>query len=330
MRFGPCGGVGFGGECEIDAMLPCPFVPTPTVLWDNESSAPVQPTPASEAMREKLAAGPIVAIDFPAAALSIDSLEACASVLAGHCDVVLAGDHGSARVQFPPAYRARLLVEAGLSAWMGFNNRDRNRVALEAELAALAHAGASGVHCITGDHTATGDRPDAKPVFDLDSTQTASLARSFGHLVSVGESPRTPPVDKRPMRLLQKEKAGAEVCFINHAGGARPAAEFIQASRDIGVSLGFIACLPIILDEDSAKLLRSFTTLVLPPGYVDRILAAPDPRAEGINAAVDLAMEFLDIDGMVGVDLSGGPLPGGEVGYAEAVAEINDRICASL
>ncbi|MER3482437.1 MAG: methylenetetrahydrofolate reductase, partial [Meiothermus sp.] len=84
---------------------------------------------------------------------------------------MLLGDHGGARVQFPPAYRAMLVKRTGLEPWVGLNCRDRNRVALEAELAALKHLGVAGVHAVTGDHPVSGHRPDALPVFDLDSAQ---------------------------------------------------------------------------------------------------------------------------------------------------------------
>lgn len=322
MVHGPCGGVGWEGECEISPSR-CVFVDGPTIPW---SGGPPRTSPVvsqgAQRMRALLASRPIVVADFPALALSAASIDSCAEVLRGAVDVVLAGDSGASRVQFPPAYRAHLIRQAGLDVWTGLNNRDRNRVALEGELAALAHVGVSGVHCVTGDHTLTGSRPDAKPVFDLDSTATASLARAAGHLVSVGEAPVTPPAARRPSRLAEKHRAGAEICFVNHAGGVEPVARFVAEARAVGADLGFIACLPIILDEASATMIRSFTTLALPPGYLEGILAAPDHRAAGIAAAIDLGRRFLDIDGVVGVDLSGGAGHGGEVAYAEAIAEI--------
>lgn len=342
MHYGPCGGVGFDGECELGGQA-CSFLGLPTVAWEGirveSRAAPrlaAEPLPAATAsegaaaMRALLAERSIVVADFPAAPLSAASIEECATVLVGSVDAVLHGDAGQSRVQFPPAYRARLIREAGLVPWAGLNARDRNRVAIEGELAALAHAGVAGVHCVTGDHSEIGSRPDARPVFDLDSTETAALARAAGHLVSVGESPATPPVASRPERLLQKQLAGAELCFVNHAGGAEPVAEFIGTAQRIGVTMGFVPCLPIILDAGSAALLRSFTTLALPPGYAERILAADDPREAGIRAAVELGAEFLAIDGVVGVDLSGGAGPDGRVAYARALAEIGRALAPSL
>lgn len=334
MEYGPCGGVGFDGRCEIGDD-PCVFLDLPVVRWEGidrdpaSAPPPAARTPAAQAMADLIATRPIVVADLPARALSLESLDECAAALAGHVDAVLAGDAGSARVQFPPAYRAHLLHSRGLRVWTGLNMRDRNRVALEGELAALALEGVAGVHCVTGDHTFTGHRPDAKPVFDLDSTEAAALARSLGHVVSVAEAPLTPPVSERPRRLAEKVRAGADVCFVNHAGGAYAVRLFIEQVVEIGGAppLGFIPCVPVVTDRASAKLIASFTTLVLPDGYLDRIVSARDPEAEGIALAVALSEQLLEIPGVAGVNLSGGR-DGAEGRFAAAMATIADRLSA--
>ena len=154
--------------------------------------------------------------------------------LAGVADAALFGDAGWARVQLPPSYRAALVAGEGLRPWAGLNCRDRNRVALEAELHGLADVGAA-VHCVTGDHTELGHRPDAQPVFDLDSTQLAALAAAAGLLVSVAENPVAAPVELRPARAAEKAKAGAQVCIVNHAGTAERLRAFVSATQALPV-----------------------------------------------------------------------------------------------
>ena len=326
MEYGPCGGVGFDGSCEIDAAHRCAFLHRPTVPWTGVDRSTVpSPSPRTTAARstlEALGTRTWVVADLPARALSVASIDACAGVLAGEVDAVLAGDAGTARVQFPPAYRAHLLQRRGLRVWTGLNMRDRNRVAIEGELAALAVEGVAGVHCVTGDHTRTGHRPDATPVFDLDSTEATALARAAGHVVSVAASPAAPPVDRRAARLCEKQRAGADVCFVNHAGGARPVRRFID---EVGDGIRYIPCVPVVVDNASADLLESFTTLVLPSGFLDRVREAPDSRAEGIALAVALAEEMLALPGVVGVNLSGGR-DGAEESFAEALAEVAQRL----
>lgn len=341
MVHGPCGGVAADGRCEV-AEHWCVFVDLPTVRWRSDAAMspggpdavlhlariPVTASSPSERTRTRLRAGRVVVADFPARALDAASIAECVGVLAGHVDAVLAGDSGRARVQFSPTYRAHLIRSAGLDVWAGVNCRDRNRVALEGELAGLADIGAAAVHCVTGDHTVIGSRPDAKPVFDLDSTELTAAARAVGHLVSVAESPLAPPTDRRVARLQQKVRAGAEVCFVNHAGGVAPVARFVTEARSIGIAAAFIPCIPVVVDRGSAELILSFTSLVLPDGYLDRILAAADVRRAGIAAALELDLRFLEVEGVSGVNLSGGGAVGGEHAFADALAAIGDGIAA--
>ncbi|WP_375401349.1 methylenetetrahydrofolate reductase C-terminal domain-containing protein [uncultured Amnibacterium sp.] len=329
MEYGPCGGVRADGRCEV-AEAPCAFLDTPVVPWSGlDRRTPIRrssdPIPSAAAMRDLLRTRPIVVADLPARACSSASIREVAAVLTGHVDAVLVGDSGDARVQFPPAYRAALLHGAGLTVLTGLNCRDRNRVALQGELAGLADAGVAGVLCLTGDHTDTGERPDAMPVFDLDSTELAALAAAAGHLVAVAESPTVPPASNRPGRLVQKLAAGAEVCFVDHAGGAEPVRAFSAAARDAGADCAFIACVPLVVDAASAALLQSFTALVLPQGFLAGIMSAADPFTAGIEAAVRLSAELLEA-GVDGIDLSGGSGGAGEVRFAEAMAETADRL----
>lgn len=335
MDYGPCGGVESDGRCEV-AEHPCVFIDIPTVRWQptGPAVAGLPPhTPGAAAMRSLMATRPIVVVDFPARAVDAGSIAEVGAVLAGHVDAVLAGDAPHARVQFPPAYRASLIQATGVAVWAGVTCRDRNRVAMEGEFAALGHVGVAGVHCVTGDHPLTGSRPEAAPVFDLDSTRAAALARTFGHLVSVAESPASPPVDRRAARVVEKTRAGAEVCFVNHAGGAAPVAAFIDSAVVAAICDGrevqlpaFVACVPLVVDVTSAEALRSFTSLKLPAGFLDRILIAPDPYEEGITAAIELSADLLSIDGVAGVNLSGGAGPGHELRFARALATVADEL----
>lgn len=314
MTYGPCGGVAPDGMCETGAGR-CSFLGTPMPSWAG-AEAP-EPADAFAGMRR-----PLVIADLPARALDMASLRDCAAAVVGTVDAVLLGDHGGERVQYPPALRAHWVQSQGVRVWAGLTCRDRNRVALEGEIAGLAEVGVAGVHCVTGDHTSLGHRPDAKPVFDLDSTGLAALAAAAGLPVSVAENPVAPPVGERPARLAEKVRAGATACFVNHTTGPDAVRAFTEAAVAAGARIPFVACVPIVLDEGTADVLRSFTGLALPPGYVDGVLSARDTVHAGIDAAVRLSEALLEIPGVRGVNLSGGGGPGSRLAPPDVAASL--------
>jgi methylenetetrahydrofolate reductase (NADPH) len=354
MAHGPCGGVRLDGDCEVPGFGSCTFLAATERDWpyrpiaDGEARVerphPV-PHPRSEQPGNQLSeqpsehldnqaaafmtaasTRPVVVVDLPAPAMSADGLRACADELAGRADACLIGDHGDARVQFPPSYRARLLADAGIPTWAGINCRDRNRVAIEGEIAACVDAGVVGLHCVTGDHPQTGHRADAMPVFDLDCVDVVELGRDRGVLCSVAHAPAAPPVEHRLARLLAKVEAGAEVVFIDHCGGAEPMAHAAGKLRGAGFRGLVLACVPVVTSRATAAVIESFAGDRLPLGYIEGILSAPDPVSAGIAAATELTELMLDIPGVDGVNLSGGAQPGHDLDAAREVAEIGRRV----
>ena len=206
MAHGPCAGVSPEGLCEVPDAGRCTFVDLLEPQWPYPPAAAPAAVAAASTPTPDRRERPIVVADVPAAALSADSLRTVATVLAGAVDAGLLGDHGLARVQFPPSYRVRVLTEAGLPAWAGLNCRDRSRVALEGELAACLDAGAVGLHCVTGDHPARDGRPDRLAVFDLDALGLVDLAAGAAvpapsaSVPSAARRYRCPSPTHRPLR----------------------------------------------------------------------------------------------------------------------------------
>ncbi len=335
MRHGPCAGVRADGACEARDTERCSFLDVPDRDWPYPDTRIAVPRGTAPGLAPRLPAAtaflatamtrPVVVADLVAPPLSADGIRACAAEIAGWADAVLIGDHPAARVQFPPSYRVRLLTEAGVPGWAGINCRDRNRVALEGEIAACADAGAAGVHCVTGDHPAAGHRPDAAAVFDLDSVGLVQLARSSGALCSVAHAPAAPPEHQRLPRLLAKISAGADVVFVDHCGGEHQLAAAVAALRDAGFQGLLLCCVPVVTSVAAAEIIASFAAGRLPPGYLSEITSAPDPAEYGTAAAARLAHRLFDVPGVDGVNLSGAAEPGSEVAVTRMMAEVARR-----
>jgi 5,10-methylenetetrahydrofolate reductase len=72
-----------------------------------------------------------------------------------------------------PSYHIQ--TKAGLEAVWQVAVRDRNRVALFADVLGAAVLGLKNILVLSGDHTALGDNKKARPSYDIDSTQFCEL-----------------------------------------------------------------------------------------------------------------------------------------------------------
>jgi 5,10-methylenetetrahydrofolate reductase len=322
MVFGPCGGVRDDERCELTPHR-CVFVGEPLVTWRGP---PVEPAaPAEHGLLARAAVRPVVLTDLSFAPFDAGSLRRAVGVLGAVSDGLLVGEHAN-RPDLPPVMIAAEVLGAGGRPWMTLACRDRNRVVLEQELAGLAALGVDGVLCVTGDGRGPGVRPGATQVFDLDGPRLTALACGFGLTVAVPESPEAPPVDLRPARVAQKQRAGAQLCVLNHVSGPGRVAAFVAAARSAGATLPFIAAVAVYTDEPSARVLQRFPGLHLDAAVVERVLAAPDPRAAGIEVAVEEARALLAVPGVVGVNLSGKGSGKGEDDGAAIKAAVAERL----
>jgi 5,10-methylenetetrahydrofolate reductase len=322
MVYGPCGGVRADERCEV-AEHRCVFLDEPAPVWDGVPPGPVPPPPGS--LLERARTRPVVLTDLTVAPYDRASLRRVVGVLGPVSDGLLAGEHAN-RPDLPPTQMAAEVRDAGGRPWTTLACRDRNRVVLEQELAGLAAVGVDAVLCVTGDARGPGVRPGVTQVFDLDGPRLTALATAAGLSAAVPESPSAPPVHLRPARVAEKQRAGAQVCVLNHVRTPAQVAGFVAAARAAGATLPFVAAVAVYTDERSARVLQRFPGLQVDDAAVERVLAAPDPRAAGVAAAAEEARALLAVPGVVGVNLSGLASGGGEDDGARVKAAVAEQV----
>jgi len=94
-------------------------------------------------------------------------------------DAINVTDHQSSVMRFPSIGGCLLVKEHGGEPILQVTCRDRNRLAIQAELLLAYSRGIGNVLCLTGDSVDVGDHKEAKPVFDLDSVQLLKMARTM-------------------------------------------------------------------------------------------------------------------------------------------------------
>ena len=247
-----------------------------------------------------------------------------ALTLASVCDAINAVDSSSANAHMSSLAVASLLVRAGYDAVMQLTCRDRNRIALQAELVGAAATGIRNVLCLTGDGVQAGDHPDAKPVFDLDSItllSTATTLRDEGRFLSgreLDEPPRfflgaasnpfAPPHDFRPLRLAKKVQAGADFIQTQFCFDLPRLVTFMTAVRDMGLHEKVFILVGVgpLRSARAAEWVRDNVPGVLIPDDVIRRLAGAAPgmqRQEGKRLCVEVIQQVREIPGVHGVHL---------------------------
>jgi methylenetetrahydrofolate reductase (NADPH) len=94
-------------------------------------------------------------------------------------DAINITDHQSSVMRYPSIGGCLLVRELGGEPVLQITCRDRNRLAIQAELLLAYSRGVYNVLCLTGDAIDVGDHKEAKPVFDLDSVQLLRMIRTM-------------------------------------------------------------------------------------------------------------------------------------------------------
>ena len=143
-----------------------------------DSAAPVT---GPAALRSRLASGDVVitAEIGPPRGADPAAIGAAAGPLRGWVDALNVTDGPGGSVRMSSLAGSVLALAAGVEPVMQLTCRDRNRIALQADLLGAAALGVRNVLLMTGDHPQSGDHPQARPVFDLDGVQLVQAARGM-------------------------------------------------------------------------------------------------------------------------------------------------------
>ncbi len=119
----------------------------------------------------------------PPKGTDLTELFAKADALEGYADAINLTESPRARMAVEPKAVARLLIARGLEPIVQVTARDRNRIAIQADLLGASLLGVGNFLFMTGDNPKNGDHPEAKGVFDLTTLEMLGAARGLreGH-----------------------------------------------------------------------------------------------------------------------------------------------------
>jgi methylenetetrahydrofolate reductase (NADPH) len=238
-----------------------------------------------------------------------------------YVDAVNATDNTAAHAHASPLAVAIALKQLGMEPIMQLVCRDRNRLALQADIAGAALHGIENICCLTGDDVTAGDEPEARRVFDLDSIQLVAVAEAMRRgtylsgrkldppprlFVGAVENPAAPPVDYRVARAWKKARAGARFLQLQVGFELEPLASFMAGAVETGLAER-VAILPSICLVRSPRALRFMDEHVpgisVPAAVIERCEGAADPEAACFDVACELADAARALPGVRGLHL---------------------------
>ena len=236
---------------------------------------------------------------------------AAAGSLRGWVHAVNVTDGSRAVMRMSSLALCRLLLDAGIEPVLQLACRDRNRIALQAELLGAHALGVRNLLCLTGDPVRAGDQPGARPVNELEAVRLLQLVQQFngGQDPVQGELPDGPTdlfagaaADPQSAswsglksRLLRKKQAGARFIQTQMVMDAEALKRFVgdlAAPLDLPVLAGVFL---LKSARNAAFINRVVPGANIPQAVIDRLAAAPDPAAEGVAIAAEQVGAYLQI-----------------------------------
>ena len=260
----------------------------------------------------------------PPRGTNVDAVREKAAPLKGMVDSVNITDNQTAMVRMSSWAAALIAIQEGLEPNYQMVCRDRNRLAMQADiLGAYAH-GIRNMLCLSGDHQQFGDHPNAKGVYDIDSIQLIGMTKRMRDdglflsgakidgapqmFIGAAANPFAEPFEWRVHRLAKKIEAGADFIQTQCIYNMEKMREWVRQANDMGLTekTAILAGVTPMKSLGMARYMKSKVPGMDVPDEVIKRLQGVDKKKqadEGIKMACEQIEEFKEMKGVAGVHL---------------------------
>lgn len=275
----------------------------------------------------------------PPRGVDLDAIQHEADLLRGYVDAVNVTDNQAASVRMASIPVSALLVGHGIEPVAQMTCRDRNRLAIQADLLGAAALGIKNLLCLSGDHGRWGDHPHAKGVYDIDSNHLIWMASNLvergcldngktispppNFFIGAAANPFAPPFEYRPFRLAKKVAAGARFVQTQLIYNVDRFREYMRTVRDLGLEkkVYILAGVgPLKSDRQASFMATKLAGMDVPKEIVQRMEKTPKAAQpqEGIQICCEIIEQVREIPGVAGLHIMA-------VRWAESIPEIVTR-----
>jgi methylenetetrahydrofolate reductase (NADPH) len=259
--------------------------------------------------------------------------------LAGIVDAVNVTDNQTAMVRMSSLAASILIKQQGLNPLFQMTCRDRNRLAMQADIIGAYSFGIDTMLCLSGDHTKFGDHAMAMNVHDIDSIQLIQMVKDMRDkglfqggaeikgppkmFIGAAANPFADPFELRVMRLAKKIAAGADFIQTQCIFNIEKFEKWMEGVREKGlhkkcyILAGVTPCKSL----GAAKYMANRVPgMDVPKEIVDRMASVPKEKQseEGVTICVETIERLKKIEGVAGIHIMA-------IEWEEKVEEICER-----
>ncbi len=236
----------------------------------------------------------------PPKGINLEKMVHHIELLKDKVDAINVTDHQSSVMRYPSLGGALLIKEMGGEPILQMTCRDRNRLALQADLLFAAYKGIHNVLCLTGDSIMFGDHKEAKGVFDLDSSQLLGAIRKLESGKDLGGNdldgsvsfcagaivtPEANPLEPQLIKFEKKVEAGAEFIQTQAVYDLDRFKEFMNYARQFPVKI--LAGIILLTSAPMARFMnKNIAGVNVPQEFIDEIESAPKGGALAKGIAI--------------------------------------------
>ena len=216
-------------------------------------------------------------------------------------DAINVTDHQSSVMRYPSLGGCLAIKERGGEPILQMTCRDRNQIALQADLLFASSRGVQNVLCLTGDAIPVGDHKQARGVFELDSTQLLhtidqlqsgqdmggnSLNGSVSFCKGAIVTPEADPLEPQLSKFAKKVEAGAEFFQTQAIYDLENFARFMEHARQFKVKI--LAGIVLLTSARMAKFMSdNVPGIFVPPNLIEELKSAP--KGGALNKGIEIA-----------------------------------------